>query len=270
MTIEPISETFASGTARMTSRGRLWTGFDAALYDVPGGPCEFYAAHDSICMHVGGTVPGEIEIVPARSAAVWLADRAATKLVVSISRLLMQNSAEKMEILLDGISIPRRHRVRDPLLEHIGWALKAELESAAPAGRVYADGLGVALTAHLLRRYSVARERTTGALGKRQLQEVIGYIHDNAAHDLPLSNLAQIAGLSASHFRKLFKKSTGVSVHQYVIRARVERAVHLLSLGKVSVSDVASQTGFANQSHMARWVQHYTGAVPSAILRDSA
>jgi AraC family transcriptional regulator len=79
--------------------------------------------------------------------------------------------------------------------------------------------------------------------------------------------LARIAGTSASHFKVLFRRSTGLAVHQFVVQRRVERAQVLLERGDLPVSQVALETGFAHQSHLARWMRRLLGATPAAVMR---
>lgn len=82
------------------------------------------------------------------------------------------------------VSIAPQLHVRDAQVEHIGWALKAELETDEPLGRLYADSHGLALAAHLLRRYApVVPKRPISRLPKRRLQRMTAYIHDNLKHD---------------------------------------------------------------------------------------
>jgi AraC family transcriptional regulator len=74
--------------------------------------------------------------------------------------------------------------------------------------------------------------------------------------------------VSPSHFKALFKQAVGLPVHQYVIRSRVDFAIDLLRDGKLPLSDVALQAGFANQSHMARCMRRVAGVTPGAV-RDA-
>ena len=79
--------------------------------------------------------------------------------------------------------------------------------------------------------------------------------------------IAGVAGLSVSHCKVLFRKSVGMPVHQYVIRRRVERAVMLLRLGKLSVNQIALDTGFSNQSHLAMHLRRVLGTSPTKFQR---
>jgi AraC family transcriptional regulator len=76
--------------------------------------------------------------------------------------------------------------------------------------------------------------------------------------------------VSASHFKTLFKRSTGLPVHEYVIQRRVERAKALLLRGELPASQVALEAGFAHQSHMARSMRRVLGVTPSSISRRTS
>ena len=75
--------------------------------------------------------------------------------------------------------------------------------------------------------------------------------------------------MSASNFKTLFKRTTGLPVHQYVIRQRVDRAVDLISRGRLRLSVAALKAGFADQSHMARCMRRVMGVTPTEVVRDS-
>lgn len=269
-----------------TSRGRFWNGFDATLYEATAGFDETFCSHHSISMHVSAPVlvrsrcegsvlrrlqvAGDLKIIPAGCSRIWEIERSARKLTVNLSRALVQSAGVAMGVEAERLSIAPQLHLRDPQIEHIGWALKNELEAHEPLGRLYAEGLGLALAAHLIRRYArVASQPVESGLSKRRLQRVIDYIHSHLAGDLSLVELAQIVSVSPSHFNLLFKQATGLPVHQYVIRSRVERASRLLVNDKLPLSEVALQAGFASQSHMASCMQRVAGVTPGTLRRTA-
>jgi AraC family transcriptional regulator len=118
---------------------------------------------------------------------------------------------------------------------------------------------------HLLRNYSAHSHqsvRDLGGLSPTQLKLVMDYINDRLAQELGLEELAAIAQLSAYHFCRSFKRSTGFTPHQYVIRQRVERAKRLLKEGKLGIAGVAVACGFTHQSHLNRHFKRLTGVTP--------
>jgi len=271
-------------TVRHSSRNRCWTGLTATLYDASSGIDETLFSSHSISMHVGAPVgittrcdglvshrmqrPGDLKVVPAGYSRVWEVEAPTTKLTMNLSASLVRLAAEELGMRAGGIAITPQLHVRDPQIEHIAWAIKAELETSTPAGRLYADSLGLALAAHLLRRYaSGGRQREARGLSERRVRRVVEYIHEHLAQDLALTELAELANVSQSHFKVLFKRALGVPVHDYVIRARVDYALGLLLKDDVALSEIALRAGFANQSHMALWVRRITGKSPGSLRK---
>jgi AraC family transcriptional regulator len=84
---------------------------------------------------------------------------------------------------------------------------------------------------------------------------VVELVHARIEHDLTLEELAESAGLSGAHFSEMFRKSTGESPHQFVLRRRVERAKHMLRTAEMRVMDAAVACGFKTQQHFARVVR---------------
>jgi AraC family transcriptional regulator len=274
-------------SALQTSRNRFWTGFDATLYEATAGYDETFCANHSVSMHVGAPVyvtsrcdgsfvrrlqvRGDLKIIPAGFSRIWEIDRLAHKLTINLSRSLVETAADAMGVSANRVSIAPQLHVRDPQIEHIGWAIKHELETNEPIGRLYAESLGLALASHLIRRYAPrgARRISEAGLSKRRLQRVTDYIHQHLASDLSLVELAATVNVSPSHFNLLFKQSVGLSAHQYVIRRRIEHAIHLLLDERIPLSEVALRAGFANQSHLASSMQRLVGVTPASLRRTA-
>ena len=93
------------------------------------------------------------------------------------------------------------------------------------------------------------------------------FVEANLDGDLSLDQLAEVAGMSIPHLTTLFRRTMGQSVHAYVMERRVQRARTLLLDQRMSISEVALETGFAHQSHLARWMRRLLGVTPSDVLR---
>jgi AraC family transcriptional regulator len=107
--------------------------------------------------------------------------------------------------------------------------------------------------------------RPNKRLSDRRLRQVFAYIEDNLAENISLGDLAAVVGLSVSHFNVLFREAVGLSPHQYLIRRRVERAKNLLGEGKLTISQIATETGFTHQSHLARHMHRVLGVTPRTL-----
>lgn len=211
---------------------------------------------------------GDVDIFPAGMSDVWHEREASTSLVLQLPPSLLRRTADELGLDPDRSGLEPRHQFRDPQIEHIAWALDAERRAGQPSGRLYTDSLGTALAVHLLGRY-VSQLAPPRGLSKPQLRRVIEYIDAHLAHDLALAQLAGIAGVSASHLKTLFKRSTGRSVHAYVVERRVARAKALLVSGALPASRIALEVGFAHQSHMARCMRRVLGVTPTLLVRSS-
>jgi AraC family transcriptional regulator len=142
------------------------------------------------------------------------------------------------------------------------------LLGSEPYGRLYADSLGLALAAQLIKRYAPIVQPRLRNFSKRRLSAVIDYIYDNLAQDLSLNELAVVAGLSPTHFNTLFKEATGQPAHRFIVLCRVEHAMSLLANRKLNLTEVASLAGFCDQSHMARCMRRVAGVTPAVVKRQ--
>src|SRR5690242_11409802 len=112
--------------------------------------------------------------------------------------------------------------LQDPLILQIGFALRAEIDAAtAQFSLVYVESLAHALATHLLRRFSDGKPSdlaVPGRLSTGSMRPVIEYIRAQFHRSLTLTELAGIAALSPNHFATVFKQTTGVSAHQYILQ----------------------------------------------------
>ena len=86
-------------------------------------------------------------------------------------------------------------------------------------------------------------------------------LHERFAEEVPLEQLASLAGMSKCHLVHLFHKEVGLPPHAYQIQLRVARARVLVAAG-VPLAEVATMTGFADQSHLTRLFKRVVGMPP--------
>ncbi len=256
---------------------------DVLTSPVPRGLFDSPVDHRHVlCLHLGEPVPvsyragrverqgtrlhGQFCVVPAGASTRWTLTAPATSLLLRLSPELLRDTADAMRAgALDTALAPSIH-VRDAQVERIGWMMQAEERDGHPGGRLVADSLASALAARLLvlqtRREAPASPR---ALPAWRLRRVIEYIEAHLADDLTLPELAAVAGYSLSHFKPLFRQATGLPAHRFVMERRVERARLRLMEGKLSLTAIAADTGFAHAGHMARCMRRLLGVTPSRM-----
>ena len=167
--------------------------------------------------------------------------------------------------LSGGFEIAERYTRSDRVISSIGYALLDELDSEGLSGRLYAESLANVLAVHLLRHYANTTSQPvtfTGGLSANKLRQVKEFINDNYSRDLKLAEMAQVAGMSSFHFAREFKRTTGTTPHQYLIKFRVEQAKALLARNDLPLTEVGLQSGFSHQSHFTRLFRRFTGTTP--------
>jgi AraC family transcriptional regulator len=238
-----------------------------------------------IVMHVGGPVatrrsldgttqrrmqlPGDFDVIPAGMAGHWRSEGAVELLLIEIDPAFMA----QMEGGDTGpLALAPTLQLRDQPLHHLALALMAEQRSPVPTGRLYVESL---LTALLLRltairnRTAHAQDRGADRLSVLQQQRLAEFIEANIASDLSLSGLARIVGYGVSRFKTLFKNSFGCTPHVYVLGRRVERAKALIAAGSLPLAQIALDSGFAHQSHMALVLRRTLGVSPAQLRLEA-
>ena len=98
----------------------------------------------------------------------------------------------------------------------------------------------------------------------RWLLQVRDYLDANATEAPCLAHLSQVAGVHPVHLARAFRQTFGCSIGAYVRRLQVGRAMILLESDVMSLSAIAYEAGFSDQSHMTRLVHKHTGMTPGA------
>lgn len=98
------------------------------------------------------------------------------------------------------------------------------------------------------------------------LDDVFSYIHTHLAEDLSLERLEQEFFVSRHHLIREFKKRTGQTVHQYIVRARLELCRRYIEQG-YSISDVYRMGGFGGYNHFFRAFKHIYGITPKEYYK---
>jgi AraC family transcriptional regulator len=243
-------------------------GLPNTLVSIHVGPSVQVSCRRGGASHRGMAVHGDIDIIPAHTPSLWEIKEKDTALILSIAPDLLNMAAEEFDFDPRRVEIRNRFQVRDAQLENVAWALKAEMECGYPCGRLYTDSLAVSVAARLVRCHSSVSpesKKRSGHLSGRRLKDVLSYIEDNLSRNISLDDVAGVAGLSVSHFKSLFRESVGLPVHQYLIRRRVERAKSLLGEDKLPISQIALETGFSHQSHLAHHMRRLLGVSPKAL-----
>ena len=120
----------------------------------------------------------------------------------------------------------------------------------------------IALVVDAWKRQSRKPERPLSAEDAASLQNVISYIADHYAFDIPLERLAGIACMSESKLKSCFKRQLGCSVTQYIQGRRMSQAEHLLINTDFTMGQIAQMIGYTTSSRFAELFKKSTGILP--------
>jgi AraC-like DNA-binding protein len=139
-------------------------------------------------------------------------------------------------------------------LEVHGWSAEREEELRA--------GL-----AQLVERHGIPGEVVNQSREHQAVREVRLHLEANYGSLIRLEPLARQVGLSVFQLIRLFRAETGLPPYAYLEQIRIDRAVGMLRAG-VPISEVASRTGFSDQSHLTRFFKRITGVPPGRYRRS--
>ncbi|NET48475.1 MAG: AraC family transcriptional regulator [Merismopedia sp. SIO2A8] len=214
---------------------------------------------------------GDIVIVPAGVShrTAWQGD--AEFVLVSFEPAWLQKCGLELVDYEHMQLIPHTPPLQDQMLQAILFALKRELEHNWSGSEVYVDQLKTTLGMHLLRNYTIRSPKVAeyeGGLSHHQLRQAIDYIHAHLGEAIKLEDLAKLLDISQYHFCRLFRQSMGIPPYKYVMEQRMQLAKKLLRQEKsLTISDIALECGFANQSHFTQRFRHVTGTTPNAYRK---
>jgi AraC family transcriptional regulator len=150
----------------------------------------------------------------------------------------------------------------DDRLLSLARLIAAECANPQPLHDLYGDGLSLALIIDVM-KLAKAPGRKRSKLAGWQLRRATDFIEENCLRNIRLEELACLIGLSQSHFSHAFKASTGIAPHQWQVNARLRRAKHLLLQGDQTLTEIAAETGFADQAHFTRVFRKNFGTTPA-------
>ena len=125
----------------------------------------------------------------------------------------------------------------------------------------------IALVVDAWKRQSQRRKRPLSAADAEGLQNVIGYIADHYAFDIPLERLTGVACMSESKLKGCFKRQFGCSVTQYIQGRRMSQAEHLLINTDFTMGQIAQMIGYTTSSRFAELFKKSTGILPIEYRR---
>jgi AraC family transcriptional regulator len=207
------------------------------------------------------TLPGQCLLIPARCETHWHYS-GPVDFAVFYFPDHVEGVLARLRRLAESSGAPLSFT--DPVSSANALALTEELRKGAGADEHF-----MALLAEVVfeQTYRILTTPSTRHIAPRhahygRLNAVLHFIREHLADDLPLELLAGKAGVSVPHFRRLFQESMGITVHKFVLMARIEQARTLLSTTRMPLARIADECGFSSQAHLATAFRNVHAATP--------
>jgi AraC family transcriptional regulator len=149
---------------------------------------------------------------------------------------------------------------RAPRLATLSRGIAREFDVADDAAALALEGLTLELLAALVRRRRESARPGPPPAWLRRVRESLGDRYHERA--LRIADLAEVAGVDPAYLARAFRAHYGTTAGAYLREIRVRRAADALARSSVALSQIALDSGFADQSHFTRVFSAVYGLTP--------
>ena len=189
-------------------------------------------------------------------------------LFISVETSLLERLAEETGEPTALLAL-KLQTLNDPFIYETTNALAREIGLDGQRGFIYTESLVLGLLGYLLRGGMgvLQTERAEGGLPSQKLRACEKFMDAHLGDDLRVEDIAAAIDISAFHFSRAFKKSTGKTPHRYLTEKRISFAQKLVVYTDRSLSQISRDVGFCSPSHFSTVFHAVTGSTPSTLRR---
>jgi len=160
--------------------------------------------------------------------------------------------------------------VNDVTISGLGSLLLPALSHPDQANPLFVDHVLLGVGVHIAQTYGGMRPMSRpvrGGLAPWQERRAREILRANIKRGVALKEVARECGLSVGHFSHAFRRTLGVAPHNWLIEQRIVLSKDKLRDDRLSLTDVAAECGFSDQSHLTRVFRQTIGVTPGAWRR---
>ncbi len=208
----------------------------------------------------------EIIVTPAGMRSGWRWFATSNVIVVTLDPEKVERFAQtELGMLLDPQQFRDLPQFVDADLCAAGVMLRDALEGDDISSGVMFEAMSRVLLVKLLQRYGQRRPEEielSARFTSAHYHRVLAVMRERLDQTITVEELAREAGMSASHFSRVFKETLGSSPMQYLLAYRIEQAIKMMGNPARPLGDVALACGVADQAHFSRSFKQVTGQTP--------
>ncbi len=207
---------------------------------------------------------GSLAVLPAGIDAACDRSADATSLLICVEPARLALAAAEESAF--AAKLVDRMTGYDANLLHLGRLLIEECAAGYPRGALFWNEAASRFISALVARHTSGPKPSDGVLDAAMLGRLRDYLMAHLDEPIEVATLARMTKRSQFHFSRVFRRSVGVSPYRYIVYLRLRRAVELVREGRLGLAEIAANTGFADQSHLSRWVRRVHGASPTQLV----
>ncbi len=170
---------------------------------------------------------------------------------------------ELMRQFADYAKTPAEFSENNSYLVFLARRLRSEFRNWSRGSELVAEGLVLEMLGH-----AAKADTHTQKVAPLWLGRIIEKLEYEFLRDHSNKSLAREAGVHPVHLSRAFRKHCGKSVGRFIKEKRIHHAMLLIEQGRMTLAEIASASGFSDQSHLSRGFKELVGITPGAFRRD--
>ncbi|MDP5218025.1 AraC family transcriptional regulator [Ruegeria sp. 2205SS24-7] len=210
----------------------------------------------------------EVIVTPAGMRSGWQWYGQSDVIVITLHPGKVQHFAQaELGMLLAPEQFHDLPQFSDPDLCAAGVILRDALETDDMSSVVMFEAMSRVFLVKLLQKYGKRRTEEvelSARFTSQHYQRVLAYVQNRLDQTITVDQMASEAGMSPSHFARVFKETLGSTPMQYVMAFRIEQAMKMMEDAARPLGDIAFACGFSDQAHFTRSFKQVVGQTPRA------
>lgn len=208
----------------------------------------------------------EIIVTPAGIESGWRWHATSQCIVITLDPAKLERFTQnELGLLLTERQLHDLPQFEDADITNAAKMLLDALRMPGQGSDLMFESLARVFLVKLIQKYGDERSEEIAfsrAFTAAHYKRVLDYMAENFGQPIQIENMAQEAGLSASHFARLFKQTVGETPYKFLMQYRVERAGEMLRDPAYTMIDIALVCGFSDQPHFTRTFKQIKGQTP--------